>query len=133
MSERQTMPVVPLRGAVVFPGVTVPITIGRASTLRAVEEAAKQNQRLFAVAQRENVARPTGDQLYSMSVVARIVHLQRTPNGVQLLLEGIERARVIEVRETGEFMTADVFAVQDIQPPQPDDPTFVALLKETRV
>ncbi|HET8940268.1 MAG TPA: endopeptidase La [Polyangiales bacterium] len=133
MSERQTIPVVPLRGAVVFPGVTVPISIGRASTLRAVEEAAKHNQVLFAVGQRENVDRPTGDNLYSMGVLARVVHLQRTPNGLQVLLEGLDRARVIEYRDGGEYMQAVVLKVQDVPPPQADDPTFVALYKETRV
>ena len=107
MSERQTIPVVPLRGAVVFPGVTVPVSIGRASTLRAVEESAKHNQLLFAVAQRENVDRPSGEQLYSMGTIARVVHLQRTPNGLQLLLEGLERARVIEYRDAGEYLTAN--------------------------
>jgi ATP-dependent Lon protease len=133
MSERQTIPVVPLRGAVVFPGVTVPISVGRASTLRAVEEAAKHNQVIFAVAQRENVDRPTGDNLYSMGVLARVVHLQRTPNGLQLLIEGLDRARVIEYRDNGEHMQAVVLKVQDVPPPQADDPTFVALYKETRV
>jgi len=132
MSERQTLPVVPLRGAVVFPGVTVPISVGRATTLRAVEEAAKHNQLLFAVAQRENVDRPTSEQLYSMGVVARVVHLQRTPNGVQLLIEGVERARAIEFRSGAEFMSAVVLTVQDVPPPQLDDATFVALFKETR-
>ena len=133
MSERQSIPVVPLRGTVVFPGVTVPISVGRAATLRAVEEAAKNGQLLFAVAQRENVDRPTGDQLHTMGVLARVVHLQRTPNGLQLLLEGIERARVIEYREASDHLTAVVLKVQDVPPPQADDPTFVALFKETRV
>jgi len=133
MSERQTIPVVPLRGAVVFPGVTVPISIGRASTLRAVEEATKGNQLLFAVAQRENVDRPTGDHLYSMGVVARVVHLQRTPNGLQLLIEGIDRARAVEYRDTGEHTNAVVLTVQDVPPPDAEDPTFAALFKETRV
>jgi len=133
MSERQTIPVVPLRGAVVFPGVTVPISIGRAATLRAVEEASKNDQLLFAVAQRENVDRPNGDHLYSMGVLARVVHLQRTPNGLQLLVEGLERARVIEYRDAGDHMNAVVLKVQDVPPPQADDPTFVALFKETRV
>jgi ATP-dependent Lon protease len=132
MSERQTIPVVPLRGAVVFPGVTVPISIGRASTLRAVEEATKQNSLLFAVAQRENVDRPTGENLYSMGVLARVVHLQRTPNGLQLLIEGVERARAVEYRDAGEYLTAVASKVQDVPPPQADDTTFVALLKETR-
>jgi ATP-dependent Lon protease len=133
MSERQTIPVVPLRGTVVFPGVTVPISIGRASTLRAVEEAAKHNQVLFAVAQRENVDRPTGDNLYNMGVLARVVHLQRTPNGLQLLLEGLDRAHVIEYRDAGEYIQAVVSKTADVPPPQADDPTFVALYKETRV
>jgi ATP-dependent Lon protease len=118
---------------VVFPGVTVPISIGRAATLRAVEEASKNNQMLFAVAQRENVDRPTGDHLHSMGVLARVVHMQRTPNGLQLLLEGLERARVIEYREAADHMDAVVLPVQDVPPPQADDPTFVALFKETRV
>src|ERR1700759_3204215 len=112
MSERQTIPVVPLRGAVVFPGVTVPVSIGRASTLRAVEESAKHSSLLFAVAQRENVDKPTGDQLHSMGTVARVVHLQRTPSGLQLLLEGLERARVIEYRDVGEYLQATVLGVQ---------------------
>src|SRR5690242_10736878 len=133
MSERQTLPVVPLRGAVVFPGVTVPISIGRASTLRAVEEATKQNQLLFAVAQRENVDKPKPDQLYTMGVIARVVHFQRTPTGLQLLLEGVERARAIEFRDAGEHLNAVALPVQDLAPLQPDDPTFAALFKETRV
>jgi ATP-dependent Lon protease len=133
MLERQTIPVVPLRGAVVFPGVTVPISIGRASTLRAVEESTKQNQLLFAVAQRENVDKPKPDQLYTMGVIARVVHVQRTPNGLQLLLEGVDRARVIEYRDAGEYLNAVVLEVQDMPPLQPDDPTFAALYKETRV
>jgi ATP-dependent Lon protease len=132
MSERQTLPVVPLRGAVVFPGVTVPISVGRASTLRAVEEAAKHDQRVFAVAQRENVEKPTGEQLYGMGVIARIVHVQRTPNGLQLLLEGVERARAIEFREGGDHISAVVLNVQDVPPPRQDDPNFAALFRETR-
>jgi ATP-dependent Lon protease len=133
MSERQTIPVVPLRGTVVFPGVTVPISIGRAATLRAVEEASKNGQLLFAVAQRENVDRPTGDHLHTMGVLARVVHLQRTPNGLQLLIEGLERARVVEYREANDHLNAVVLKVQDVPPPQAEDPTFVALFKETRV
>jgi ATP-dependent Lon protease len=88
---------------------------------------------IFAVAQRENVDRPTGDNLHTMGVLARVVHLQRTPNGLQLLIEGLDRARVIEYRDGAEYMQAVVLKVQDVPPPQADDPTFVALYKETRV
>src|SRR5262249_29909983 len=55
------------------------------------------------------------------------------PNGLQLLLEGVDRARVIEYRDAGEYLNAVVLKVQDIPAVQPDDPTFAALFKETRV
>ncbi|HKP62325.1 MAG TPA: endopeptidase La [Polyangiales bacterium] len=132
MSERQTLPVVPLRGAVVFPGVTLPISVGRSFSLRAIEHASKHDQRLFVVAQRENVDKPEARHLYSMGVIARITHAQRGQKGVQLLVEGLERARVIEYREVDDRVEAVVLPVQEVPPPDAGDPNFVALFRETR-
>ena len=55
MGERFTLPVLPLRDTVVYPGVAVPISAGRPGTVEAVQEALEGDRRLFAVAQRENV------------------------------------------------------------------------------
>jgi ATP-dependent Lon protease len=132
MSERQTLPVVPLRGAVVFPGVTLPISVGRSFSLRAIEHAAKHDQRLFVVAQRENVDKPEAKHLYPMGVVARITHAQRGQKGVQLLVEGLERARAIEYREVEDRLEAVVLSVAEVPPPDPEDPNFTALFRETR-
>ena len=65
MSDRQILPVVPLRGTVIFPGLAVPIGIGREATLRAIEAAVKTDQRVFAVAQRENVDKPDPSQIHT--------------------------------------------------------------------
>ncbi len=132
MSERQTLPVVPLRGAVVFPGVTLPISVGRSFSLRAIEHAAKTDQRLFVVAQRENVDRPGKEQLYTMGVIARIAHAQRGQKGVQLLVEGLERATAIEFRDVDDRVEAVVLPVQEVPPPSLEDPNFTALFRETR-
>jgi ATP-dependent Lon protease len=132
MAERQTLPVVPLRGAVVFPGVTVPIVVGRAFTLRAIEDAAAHGQRFFAVAQRENVDKPSASELHDTGVIARIAHAQRGHNGVQLLVEGLERAKVIEYRDAGDHLNAIVMPLSDVPPLRSDDPSFVALFKEAR-
>jgi ATP-dependent Lon protease len=130
--ERQTLPVVPLRGAVVFPGVTLPISVGRSFSLRAIEHAAKHDQRIFVVAQRENVDKPNAGQLFTMGVIARITHAQRGSKGVQLLVEGLERARVIELREADDRLEAVVLGVHEVPPPDAADPNFVALFRETR-
>ena len=88
MAERRTLPVLPLRGTVIFPGITVPIGVGRPATLRAIETALKGDHLIFTVAQRENVDEPAPEQLYTMGVIGRIGQVQRGLGGVQLLLQG---------------------------------------------
>jgi ATP-dependent Lon protease len=131
MSQRVTLPVVALRGAVVFPGVSVPIAAGRPFTLQAIEAALAGDQRVFAVAQRENAEAPESGQLFETGVVARISQVQRTAKGVHVLLEGVERAKVIEYRP-GKYLSATVLPLHDVPVARPDDPSFVALFKETR-
>src|SRR5450759_2656293 len=65
MSTRQTLPVLPLRGTVIFPGLTAPIAAGRPGTLRAIEAALKGDRLVFAVAQRDNTDEPSPEILYS--------------------------------------------------------------------
>ena len=81
-----------------FPGLTAPIAAGRPGTLRAIESALKGERLVFAVAQRDNTDEPTPDILYSMGVIARIGQIQRGLGGVQLLLQGEQRATVAPVQ-----------------------------------
>src|ERR1041384_6607102 len=100
MSERLSLPVLPLREVVLFPGVTTSISAGRPATLRAIEAAVKNpNRRIFAVMQRENVDIVSPVGLYSLGTVARIGQVQRGPGGVQLTLHGDVRATVVQYRE----------------------------------
>src|SRR2546425_5814165 len=86
MSERLTLPVLPLREIVLFPGVSTPIGAGRPSTLRAIEAALKSESRLiFAVSQRDNVEHVTPAALYTTGTLAKISQIQRRLGGVQLL------------------------------------------------
>ena len=96
MAQRQTLPVLPLRGTVIFPGLTAPIAAGRPGTLRAIEAALKGDRLVFAVAQRDNTDEPTPEILYSMGVIARIGQIQRGLGGVQLLLQGEQRATALQ-------------------------------------
>jgi ATP-dependent Lon protease len=132
MATRQTLPVLPLRGTVIFPGLTAPIAAGRPGTLRAIESALKGERLVFAVAQRDNTDEPAPDILYSMGVIARIGQIQRGLGGVQLLLQGEQRATSLQFNNTEGFLSAVVMPVEEMKPVNENDPAFVALHKELR-
>jgi len=132
MAQRQTLPVLPLRGTVIFPGLTQPIAAGRPSTLRAIESALKGDRLVFAVAQRDNTEEPTSDILYSMGVIARIGQIQRGLGGVQLLLQGEQRATALQYSTADGFLSAVIVPAEEMTPQTENDPAFTALQKETR-
>src|SRR5213082_1234888 len=133
MSARLTLPVLPLREVVLFPGVAAPIGAGRPATLRAIEAALKSESHLiFAVAQRENVDTVTPGVLYTTGTIAKISQIQRGLGGVQLLLHGENRATALHYSENGRYLEAIVREVEDLPPLNPDDPAFVGLHREAR-
>ena len=132
MAQRQTLPVLPLRGTVIFPGLTAPIAAGRPGTLRAIEAALKADRLVFAVAQRDNADEPTPDILYSMGVIARIGQVQRGLGGVQLLLQGEQRAAALQYTMTDNYLSAVVIPSEEMNPVDEHDPAFEALHRETR-
>src|SRR5689334_3451853 len=132
MAQRQTLPVLPLRGTVIFPGLTQPIAAGRPSTLRAIEAALKGDRVVFAVAQRDNTEEPTADILYSMGVIARIGQIQRGLGGVQLLLQGEQRATALQYSSADGYLSAIIVPAEEMTPQTENDSAFTALQKETR-
>ena len=132
MGQRQTLPVLPLRGTVTFPGLTSPIAAGRPGTLRAIEAALKADRLVFAVAQRDNTDEPAPEILYSMGVIARIGQIQRGLGGVQLLLQGEQRATSLQYTLGDGYLTAVVMPTEEMAPLNEHDAAFEALHKETR-
>ncbi|HJU73608.1 MAG TPA: endopeptidase La [Gemmatimonadaceae bacterium] len=132
MAQRQTLPVLPLRGTVIFPGQTTPIAAGRPGTLRAIETALKNDRLVFAVAQRENSEEPSADILYSMGVIARIGQVQRGLGAVQLLLQGEQRATALQYTTNEGSMSAVVVPSDEMNPIDETDAAFEALHREVR-
>ena len=134
MSERLTLPVLPLREVVLFPGVTAPIGAGRPATLRAIEAALATPERLvFAVSQRQNVESVSSDVLYTIGTIARIGQLQRGLSGMQLLLHGERRGIAIHYTEREGYLQSVVREAEEMLPLNPEDHAFVALHREARV
>ncbi|MFI5234169.1 MAG: endopeptidase La [Gemmatimonadales bacterium] len=133
MSDRLTLPVLPLREVVLFPGVTAPIGAGRPATLKAIEAALADPGRLvFAVSQRENTESVTPDNLYTIGTIARIGQLQRGLSGMQLLLNGERRGIAVHVVEKDGYLQAVVREAEEMPPLNAEDPAFVALYREAR-
>ena len=133
MSDRMTLPVLPLRDAVLFPGVATPIGAGRPATLRAIEAALKQSDRkVFAVAQKENIDQVSPGVLYTTGTIARISQVQRNLGGVQLILHGESRGTAVHYTETNGYLEATVRETPDLPPLNEKDAAFVALHREVR-
>lgn len=133
MSRLISLPVIPLREAVLFPGVTSPIAAGRPGTLHAIEAALKtESKHIFVVAQRENLDTATPDLLYNVGTIATIGPVQRGPAGMRLLLTGDARGSVVRFEEEGGYLVAVFNETDEILPLDPTAPSFRALNRETR-
>ena len=135
MPEPLILPVLPLRDLVLFPGITMPIAAGRKPTLRALEAAQKQpNPLVLAISQKQNTKDIKVDELFTLGTVARIEQVQRTLSGLQVLLHGQHRGNAVRFETApGGYLQAIVREVEEIQPPNLEDPAFVALHREARV
>ena len=133
MSRRFSLPVLPLRDTVVYPGVAVPISAGRPGTVEAVQEALDGDRRLFAVAQNQNQDDPDPQILYAVGTMVRIIQTHRVRGGIQLLVQGEARARAVAYADDGEAMLrATVIPLERENLADPDDPAIKALDAELR-
>jgi len=135
MTETLTLPVLPLRNAVLFPGVSTPISAGRGGTIRAIEAALRAggDALVFAVAQREDIERVTPEGLFTIGTIAKVSSVQRGLGGMRLLLEGQRRGIAMRVTEKkGGMLEAVVVTAAEMAPTDARDPVFLALHKEAR-
>ena len=133
MNEQLMIPVLPLRDAVLFPGIALPIGAGRPSTLRAIEAALRAPDPLvLAVAQRQNVDDVNPEGLYSVGTIARLGQVQRSLSGMQLVLHGERRGVALRYQERDGYYVATTITASDQQPTDPGNAAFVALFREAR-
>jgi len=117
MAPNVRLPVLPLRDVVFYPHVVMPLIVGRAGSLAAIESAMSSHGALMLVAQRNaDVEDPSAADLYRVGVVARIAQVTKQPNGTaRVLVEGVARTRVTRYTHAGGVMRA-VFADAADQP-----------------
>jgi ATP-dependent Lon protease len=109
------LPILPLRNSVFFPGAVMPLTIGRAKTIRLIEEATRENALLGIVTQRApEIDDPAPHELYEIGTAARIIKLARTgKDGFNIVVEGISRFRLNGMTQEEPFFTARITPLPD--------------------
>ena len=120
MSENEilrTLPILPLRGMMVFPYMMVHLDAGRDPSISALEKAMLQEEHhVFLLAQRDaDVEEPEIKDLYNVGTVAEIKHLMKLPDGaVRVLVEGLHRGQIVEVnQEESQFIEAQIREYED--------------------
>ena len=109
------MTILPVRGTVLFPGMVVPITVGRERSMAAAQQAVRENRPIGIIMQRdEQVAEPSVIDLHTVGTVANILRYVTTPDGSHhLVCQGLQRFRVIEFTKEAPVMLARVGLIDE--------------------
>ena len=103
-----SVPVVPLRGMVAFPAMVLPLFIGRAATIEAIQSAESDQKLVFMVAQREeDTEEPAASDLYEVGIVGEIMQSLKLPDGnLRVVIEGRGRAKALTFSQNDEHLVA---------------------------
>src|ERR1700750_3499307 len=109
-TDTKRLPMMPIRDVVIFPFIMTPFVVGRESSVRALEEALLGDKKIFLATQHDaSVDEPRPDEIYSVGTVANIVQSLRQSDGnIKVLVEGVERGKVVSVSEADGYVRATV-------------------------
>lgn len=110
------IPVLPLRDVVVYPHMVIPLFVGRERSIDALDAAMKDNKQILLVAQKEaEVDEPDVADLYEVGTLANILQMLKLPDGtVKVLVEGVQRSKVLHYKETEGYFSAVVTEIYDV-------------------
>ncbi len=113
--EDQVYPVLPLRDIVVFPGMIVPLFVGREKSVKALEEVMRDDKHIMIVTQKNaQDDDPSPDELYSIGTIGSVLQLLKLPDGtVKILVEGVDRAKLEKFVQTEEYFLAEASVMDE--------------------
>src|ERR1700686_5142652 len=109
-SDTRRLPMMPIRDVVIFPHMMTPFLVGRESSVRALEEALAGDKKIFLATQHDaSVDEPRPDEIFPVGPVANIVQsLKQADGNLKVLVEGVERGKILSVNEEEGFFRATV-------------------------
>src|SRR6202795_1889402 len=109
-SDTKRLPMMPIRDVVIFPFMMTPFVVGRESSVRALEEAMAGDKKIFLATQHDaSIDEPKPNEIFSVGTIVNIVQSLKLPDGnIKVLVEGVERAKVVSVTDDEGFFRAVV-------------------------
>jgi ATP-dependent Lon protease len=127
------IPILPLRNTVLFPGVVLPITVGRDKSIKAVTDAYKSDKLIGVLAQKDSsVEDPTLNELVAVGTIARIIKVIKMPDGgTTVILQGKRRFKVGSITTDDPYFKAQVILLQEEESPKDQDfAAYVSNIKD---
>ena len=117
MTDELDYPLLPLRDVVVFPHMVIPLFVGRTESIKALEAAMDDDKQIFLIAQKDpNVDAPALDDLHTVGTLATVLQMLRLPDGtVKVLVEGVDRARITNMRQESEYFISTIELLDEEQ------------------
>jgi ATP-dependent Lon protease len=130
-SRDRVYPVLPLRDIVVFPGMIVPLFVGREKSVKALEEVMRDDKHILVVTQKNaQDDDPLPEQIYSTGTIATVLQLLKLPDGtVKVLVEGLSRATIDTYVKTEEYFEAEASPLPE---PEEDATELEALARSAQ-
>ena len=115
MNKTDFFPSLPLRDIVIFPGMIVPLFVGRDKSIKALNEVMKTNKKIILVTQKNaEIDDPIEKDLYSVGCESKILQLLKLPDGtIKVLVEGIDRIKIIESKSNKELLMCSTEVIKD--------------------
>ena len=129
----ESLPILPLRNMVLFPGVVIPITAGRDKSIKLIDDANAAGKIIGVVAQKnEEDEDPTKEDIHSIGTVARILRVLKMPDGnTTVILQGKKRFEIDTVVSEDPYLTATIKEFEESRPDQKDS-EFLAILESVK-
>lgn len=129
-----TLPILPLRNTVLFPGVVIPITVGRDKSIRLIREAYRKDKTIGVVAQRDgSIEDPGAEDLYTVGTVAHLLKTLQMPDGnTTVIIQGKRRFKVEEYTATEPYFKARVSPMLDFDKGLLDDEHYSAMISSMK-
>ena len=127
-AKRLRLPLLPLRGLLVYPSMVLHLDVGREKSVKALERAMMEDNKILLCAQIDiNIEEPKPEDIYSMGTISRVRQMLKLPNGtIRVLVEGLERAKIEQYLENDAFYEV---VVEKIAEEAPVDPEIHALMR----
>jgi ATP-dependent Lon protease len=127
------LPILPLRNMVLYPGVVLPITVGRDKSINLIRDANQGNKIIGVAAQKSDaIEDPVAEDLFEIGTVAQIIRVLKMPDGsTNIIIQGKRRFKISEILQTSPYLKAKVEFLSDLRPPK-DDKEFDAILSSIK-